>query len=82
MKNPNTNQQQALIVMTKNPVLGQCKTRLAKTIGDKKALEIYIQLLDYTAKISKEIDVDKYIYSTSELKNTQRWESAKTNFEL
>ncbi|HEX9827209.1 MAG TPA: glycosyltransferase, partial [Flavobacteriaceae bacterium] len=31
----------ALIIFTRNPELGQCKTRLAKTIGDEAALKIY-----------------------------------------
>lgn len=32
----------------RNPVLGKTKTRLAKTIGDEKALEIYLKLLTHT----------------------------------
>lgn len=34
----------ALIIFIKNPALGKVKTRLAKTVGDKKALEIYLEL--------------------------------------
>lgn len=71
-----------LIIMTKNPVLGKCKTRLAKTIGDEKALAIYVQLLDYTAKFSKKVSADVFIYSTDRLTDKQRWESAKTYFRI
>jgi|SRR5690554_194120 len=70
----------ALIIMTKNPVLGQCKTRLAATIGDEKALEIYTQLLDYTAEFSKDIGVDRFIYSTGKVIDKQRWEDENTYF--
>lgn len=72
----------ALIVMTKAPVMGKCKTRLAKTIGDENALDIYIQLLDYTAQISKETGADKFIYSTARLKDKNRWKSNNTYFKL
>lgn len=34
----------ALIIFIKNPVLGKVKTRLARTMGDTKALEIYHNL--------------------------------------
>ena len=37
----------ALIVFTRNPELGKCKTRLAATIGDKSALDVYRFLLDH-----------------------------------
>ncbi|WP_107037560.1 TIGR04282 family arsenosugar biosynthesis glycosyltransferase [Brumimicrobium mesophilum] len=76
------NSNNALIIMTKNPELGKCKTRLAKTLGDEKALEIYIQLIDYTAEISKEIKADKFIYSTDILTDKGRWESSNTFFSI
>lgn len=72
----------ALIIMTKNPELGKCKTRLAKTLGDNKALEIYIQLIDYTANIAKEVNADKFIYSTDIIDNIQRWECPNTFFSI
>jgi len=34
-----------LIVFAKNPILGKVKTRIAKTLGDKVALDIYKALL-------------------------------------
>lgn len=37
-----------LIIFVKNPLLGKVKTRLAAAIGDEKALEVYLQLLDIT----------------------------------
>lgn len=40
----------AIIVFTRNPVLGSVKTRLANTYGDDKALEIYKNLILHTQK--------------------------------
>lgn len=41
-----------LIIFIKNPILGKVKTRLAKSIGDDKALEIYLELLERTIKVA------------------------------
>lgn len=53
-----------LLIFAKNPDLGKVKTRLAKTIGDQKALGIYQALLHHTLEISASIDVDKKILFT------------------
>jgi uncharacterized protein len=45
----------ALIIFIKNPEKGKVKTRLARTIGDEKALEIYQQLLKITRENTKEL---------------------------
>ncbi|MBC8047745.1 MAG: TIGR04282 family arsenosugar biosynthesis glycosyltransferase [Fimbriimonadaceae bacterium] len=52
----------ALIIMLKNPVKGKVKTRLAKDIGDDKALEIYLKLLGHTKNITENIPEDKFIF--------------------
>lgn len=51
-----------LIIFTRNIQLGKCKTRLARTLGPEKALEIYRQLVKHTAEISKEVVADKWVY--------------------
>ena len=38
----------ALIIFIKNPALGKVKTRLARTVGDAKALDIYLELTRIT----------------------------------
>lgn len=63
----------ALIIFTRNPVLGTCKTRLAKTIGDKAALEIYRYLLEHTARITKELAADKYVFYSENIKKDDLW---------
>ena len=42
-----TESKNALIVFTRNPELGKVKTRLAATIGNQSALEIYKLLRTY-----------------------------------
>lgn len=45
-----------LVVLAKTPVLGQVKTRLAATIGDRAALDVYQQLLVKTAAVCERWD--------------------------
>ena len=61
-----------LIVFVKNNILGKVKTRLAKTVGDNKAFEVYKQLIDITEECSLKVDSDKHIYF-SEKVITSKW---------
>jgi rSAM/selenodomain-associated transferase 1 len=40
-----------LIVFVKNPVPGKVKTRVAATVGDDKAVEVYLELLKHTKAV-------------------------------
>lgn len=51
-----------LIIFQKNAVLGKVKTRIAKKIGDQKALEIYEELSKYTHQVCSSVEASKYIY--------------------
>lgn len=51
-----------LLIFSKNPVPGRCKTRLAKTIGDVAATEIYKVLLRHTALITEPLDAIKEVH--------------------
>ena len=51
-----------IIVFVKNTTLGQVKTRLAKTIGNQAALEVYTELIKVTENALKHITTDKRIY--------------------
>ncbi|GAB2634621.1 TIGR04282 family arsenosugar biosynthesis glycosyltransferase [Belliella aquatica] len=60
----------ALIVFQKNPVLGKVKTRVAATLGEEKALEIYMQLLQHTySMINRLQNIDTFIYFSEELES-------------
>ncbi len=70
------NTKNLLIVFTRNPVLGECKTRLAATVGDQVALDIYKLLLSHTYKITKELQVHKQIYYSNEIWEDDIWDSS------
>jgi len=51
-----------IIVFVKNIKLGKVKTRLAKTIGNQGAYEVYSELVKVTEFATKNIATDKRIY--------------------
>lgn len=63
----------ALIIFTRNPELGKVKTRLAKTIGDKNALEVYIRLLLHTMKVTQSLDCDKFVFYDTKIETNDLW---------
>ena len=63
----------ALIIFTRNPELGKVKTRLASTIGDEKALEIYKELLLHTMETTKNIDVDVFVFYDKKIEENDIW---------
>ncbi len=58
-----------LLIFTKNVLYGQVKTRLAATVGNKKALAVYQQLLGYTAAITNDLSVEKIVFYSTYLDN-------------
>ena len=63
-----------LIIFTRNPELGKVKTRLANGVGDKAALEIYKFLLRYTHSITQNLVVNKHVYYSGNIPETDIWE--------
>lgn len=51
-----------IAVFAKNPILGRVKTRLAKTVGEKKALEVYLFLLKNILNEAEKIEANRYIF--------------------
>lgn len=66
-------EQNALIVFVRNPVLGNVKTRIAKTIGDEAALRLYKKLLKHTHEMIKDIPCDKYIFYAGDINREDTW---------
>lgn len=64
-----------IIIFTKNPVLGKCKTRLASTLGDELALKIYLQLLEHTKTFTSKLECDKHVYFSQEIPEDSLWDS-------
>ncbi|GAB2595028.1 TIGR04282 family arsenosugar biosynthesis glycosyltransferase [Spirosoma areae] len=51
-----------LIVFVKNPVPGQVKTRIARTVGDDKAVAVYRHLLRYTQQVVQDFSGHCVVY--------------------
>jgi uncharacterized protein len=67
----------ALLIFIKNPIEGKVKTRLAASIGNKKALEIYLKLQDHTRKISQKYDIDRLLFYSDYIDNNDLWPNEK-----
>ena len=63
-----------VIVFVKNIKLGTVKTRLAKTIGDFGAFEVYSELVKITEKATEALDIDKRIYFSNAVVDT-KWQN-------
>lgn len=64
-----------LLIFTRNPVLGKCKTRLAVTVGDEIALKIYTFLLQHTVDITKNLKAAKQVHYSEEIEKGDLWDS-------
>lgn len=62
-----------LIIFVKNPELGRVKTRLARTIGDEKALFIYRLLLEQTFQITLPVLAEKKLYYSDFIENIDQF---------
>lgn len=65
-----------LILFVRKPELGKVKTRLAKSIGPEKALEVYRALLHHTRLITRPLQVDKVVFFADAPANHSFWEQA------
>ena len=63
----------ALIIFARTPELGKVKTRLAKSVGDESALNIYKFLLKHTAEITEKLSVDKYVFYSENIHRDDIW---------
>ncbi|MCG2459898.1 TIGR04282 family arsenosugar biosynthesis glycosyltransferase [Flavobacteriaceae bacterium F89] len=64
-----------LLIFTRNPELGKCKTRLAAKVGDKIALDVYNFLLSHTVKITENINAAKEVYYSNEIWEEDIWDN-------
>ncbi|MBE0491033.1 MAG: TIGR04283 family arsenosugar biosynthesis glycosyltransferase [Sulfurospirillum sp.] len=69
---------QALICFTKEPVMGKVKTRLARSIGDSKAFEIYKLLLENILTMQLKTSIKKFVsvypYTKEYATHFESWE--------
>jgi rSAM/selenodomain-associated transferase 1 len=66
-------QKNLLIVFVKNPELGRCKTRLAATVGDEKALTFYKNMLKHTRHVVTNAEAHKYVFYSSFIDTDDLW---------
>lgn len=66
----------ALIIFVKRPELGKAKTRLAKTVGDHKALQVYKFLLQRTLEVIEPLEVDIQVHYATTPETGDLWERA------
>ncbi|WP_299833425.1 TIGR04282 family arsenosugar biosynthesis glycosyltransferase [uncultured Tenacibaculum sp.] len=67
-----------LMIFTRNPELGKVKTRLAKSLGDQKALDIYKFLLDKTKEVTQHLSCDKAVFYSVKIRTNDIWDTAYT----
>lgn len=65
-----------LLIFTRNPELGKCKTRLAETVGDETALDIYKFLLRHTVSITENLNAAKQVWYSEEIWDDDIWDDA------
>lgn len=65
-----------LIIFTRNPELGKGKRRLAATVGDQAALDIYNFLLNHTRSITRDLEVTKQVWYSEKVHENDLWDKA------
>ena len=64
-----------IIIFYRNPELGKVKTRLAATLGDDKALAVYLRLVNHTQSITKDLIMDKMVCYSHHVDTEDCWDN-------
>ncbi len=67
----------ALIIFIKNPEKGKVKTRLAATVGDERALEVYKELLVHTRRVAADVEVDCLLFYSNYVVPDDDWDAGR-----
>ena len=65
----------ALIIFVRHPERGKVKTRLAASMGEEKALSVYIELLTHTHAISLGVNADKFVFYSDKIQQGDMWDA-------
>jgi rSAM/selenodomain-associated transferase 1 len=71
-----------LLVFTRNPELGKCKTRLAAKVGDQAALDIYTFLLRHTVEITAPLPMDIWVCYSEKIVEPDFWSTERYDKKL
>ncbi len=66
----------ALIIFIKNAEKGKVKTRLASTLGDDKALQIYQALMSHTRQLTLQVPVNRLLFYSNFINLQDDWRAA------
>lgn len=64
-----------LLIFTRNPEFGKCKSRLAAKVGKQTALDIYKFLLDHTVSITKKLEATRTVLYSEEIWENDIWDN-------
>ncbi len=64
----------ALLITIKNPEKGKVKTRLAATVGEERALEIYLALLAHTRDVAQQVSAGRYLFYSNFVDENDEWD--------
>ena len=79
MKN---NSKNVLLIFIKNPEKGNVKTRLAESIGEEKALNVYHKLLQVTYEATCSLECRRQVWYSSYIDNDDIWPSDEYDKQL
>jgi len=79
---PQEKKENLLLIFTRNPEFGKCKTRLAATVGKQTALDIYKFLLDHTVAITKNATATKEVHYSVAIRENDIWNGSIYNKKL
>ncbi|HEX8041577.1 MAG TPA: TIGR04282 family arsenosugar biosynthesis glycosyltransferase [Chryseosolibacter sp.] len=65
-----------LIIFYRNPQEANVKTRLAATLGQDKARQIYVRLAQHTRDVAEKTDVDKIVFYSDFVDTPDMWPDA------
>ncbi len=66
----------ALIIFIRNPEKGKVKTRIAKAVGDEKAFQIYLSLLEHIRSVSAKVEgVERYLFYSHFIDEQDEWDN-------
>jgi len=68
-------QKNRLIVFIKNPEAGKVKTRLARDVGPRQALDVYKKLLNYTRSVVLPVKADKQVWYSRFIEHNDLWQN-------
>ena len=65
-----------LIIFYRNPEAGKVKTRLAATVGNRRALEVFRKLSLHTKQVTENLDTDKIVFYSDAIDLMDMWPNA------